>query len=364
MAERLDAMRDLLRIALDEASAGFQRLAARDFSGGPATLSAGPAAGIHAALEETAAVLREDFRNMLGAAGQVSAAALQIKEWSRGLALGSSDQAETLAQITEGLQRLDGAGREILQKAEEAGRITEEARTSTARGMGSMTQLSEAMQRIKASADETSKIVRTIDDIAFQTNLLALNAAVEAARAGEAGRGFAVVADEVRNLALRSAEAARSTGRMIEGSIRHAETGVVLNRAALADLREIESQIQGVSGMTSAIVAALNEQTGGMKGIRTALGRAEDVTRRNAAEAEESSGAADMLASQAVLLRDMSAAFGADAGRGDGEPDAAGAPAIHETGLRLAPAIQDIDLRLAPPLQVEELDDAAILRRF
>jgi len=108
--------------------------------------------------------------------------------------------------------------------------ITSKAKGDFERGLKAMTDLSSAMKEIKDSADKTAKIVKTIDEIAFQTNLLALNAAVEAARAGDAGKGFAVVAEEVRNLAQRAGEAARNTAALIEGSVKSAETGVVLCR--------------------------------------------------------------------------------------------------------------------------------------
>src|SRR5207244_3670763 len=132
-------------------------------------------------------------------------------------------------------------------------------------GVRSMQHLSEAITKIKGSADSTAKIVKTIDEIAFQTNLLALNAAVEAARAGDAGKGFAVVAEEVRNLAMRSAEAAKHTANLIEESVKNADGGVALNQEVLSNLQEINGQIEKVSEVVAEIAAASDQQSQGVE---------------------------------------------------------------------------------------------------
>src|SRR5208283_4326255 len=123
------------------------------------------------------------------------------------------------------LQEISSMTKQNAIYASEAKRVAEAARTSADKGIESMNRMSSAISKIKTSSDSTAKIVKTIDEIAFQTNLLALNAAVEAARAGDAGAGFAVVADEVRNLAMRAAEAAKSTTNLIEGTIKKIKEG-------------------------------------------------------------------------------------------------------------------------------------------
>jgi methyl-accepting chemotaxis protein len=193
--------------------------------------------------------------------------------------------------------------------AKEARGLTEAARTSADKGVTSMQQLSDAVNRIKQSSDATAKIVKTIDEIAFQTNLLALNAAVEAARAGDAGKGFAVVAEEVRNLAMRSAEAAKNTAELIEGSVKNAEGGVAINQEVMANLEEINRQVNQVSEVMAEIAAASDQQSQGVEQINAAIGQMNQVTQQTAANSEESAAAAEELSGQSEELLSLVAAF-------------------------------------------------------
>jgi methyl-accepting chemotaxis protein len=172
-----------------------------------------------------------------------------------------------------------------------------------------MEELSRAIHLIKKSSDETAKIVGTIDEIAFQTNLLALNAAVEAARAGDAGKGFAVVAEEVRALAQRSAEAAKSTAAMIEEASGHADTGVELNQGVVTRLGEIAHAVERVNGVVAEIAAASEQQTQGVTEINDGIEQLNSVTQQTAANAEESASTAEELSSQSGLLEQMVASF-------------------------------------------------------
>src|SRR6185436_17915358 len=139
-----------------------------------------------------------------------------------------------------------------------------ETRSAAESGNDDMTAMREAMDAIKTSSRDIAKIIKTIDEIAFQTNLLALNAAVEAARAGESGAGFAVVAEEVRNLAQRSAQAARETTAKIEDSIKKSERGVVLNGKVASGLREIATKARQVDDLVAEIATASTEQNQGI----------------------------------------------------------------------------------------------------
>ena len=198
----------------------------------------------NAAMEQ----LSQTMRTVSQSSAEIFDTSTALRESSAVLATGASSQAAALEQVSASLHELDSMTEQNTAHTREARRLANESTSSAADAVASMTDLTGAMARIKAASDSTAKIVRTIDEIAFQTNLLALNAAVEAARAGDAGRGFAVVAEEVRALALRSAEAARTTAELIEGSVQHANTGVKLNESVLDKLGTISNLAQRVSG--------------------------------------------------------------------------------------------------------------------
>jgi methyl-accepting chemotaxis protein len=167
----------------------------------------------------------------------------------------------------------------------------------------SMSELTTAMGQIFEASEETSKIIKTIDEIAFQTNLLALNAAVEAARAGEAGAGFAVVADEVRNLAIRSADAAKQTANLIEDTVKKANGGTELVTKTNEAFSEVASSTAKVGGLVSEIATASVEQSEGIGQVNQAVTDMDNVVQQNAAVAEESASAVEELKAQAEQMR-------------------------------------------------------------
>ncbi len=170
---------------------------------------------------------------------------------------------------------------------------------------GHMTQLSEAIDGITKSSNETSKIIKIIDEIAFQTNLLALNAAVEAARAGEAGAGFAVVAEEVRNLAMRSAEAAKNTADMIATTIESVDKG---NRLAVTTQETFQENMEvarKLETLVEEIVEASGQQTTGLTHINTAVSNIDQVVQQTAAVSEEADAASQELNHQAIQMGDV-----------------------------------------------------------
>jgi methyl-accepting chemotaxis protein len=162
-----------------------------------------------------------------------------------------------------------------------------------------MGRLLEAVAERKGSADATSRIVKTIDEIAFQTNLLALNAAVEAARAGDAGRGFAVVAEEVRALALRSADAARTTQGLIEESVQRTEGGARLAREVSGQLDDIQHRVASMTQVVQRIADASVEQDGAIVTVRATMQSMGALVQDSAANAERSAAAAQELTGQA-----------------------------------------------------------------
>ena len=166
-----------------------------------------------------------------------------------------------------------------------------------------MKKLTNAMKDISGASEETSKIVKTIDEIAFQTNLLALNAAVEAARAGEAGAGFAVVAEEVRNLAMRAAEAAKNTSVLIDGTVKKIKDGSDLVGKTNEGFVEVARSSGKVAELIGEISAASNEQAQGISQVSKAVAEMDKVVQQNAANAEESASASEEMNAQAQNMK-------------------------------------------------------------
>lgn len=265
------------------------------------------------------------------ASSQTSAASSQIASASQQLAEGASEQAASLEETSASLEEMTSMVRRTADSVQAAKGLTSETRVAADRGNQSNQKLHGtlglirvasndmrgAVEGIKASSNNVAQIIKTIDEIAFQTNILALNAAVEAARAGEAGQGFAVVAEEVRNLAQRSATAARQTAELIEEAVKHANQGVSMNEkvfesvatvASAADevahaLNEIVTRVTQVDRQVGEIASAASEQSAGIQQINIAISQLDKVTQSNAANAEESAGASEELNAQAMALR-------------------------------------------------------------
>jgi methyl-accepting chemotaxis protein len=182
--------------------------------------------------------------------------------------------------------------------------LMKEANQVVATANDSMERLTVSMKDISRASEETSKIIKTIDEIAFQTNLLALNAAVEAARAGEAGAGFAVVADEVRNLAMRAADAAKNTAQLIEGTVKKVNDGSQLVTATNEAFTRVAQSAAKVGDLIAEISAASREQSGGIDQVNIAITEMDKVVQQNAANAEESASAAEEMNAQAEQLRE------------------------------------------------------------
>jgi methyl-accepting chemotaxis protein len=235
-------------------------------------------------------------------AEQVNSSSNQVSSASRQLAQGASKQAARLEESSTSLEEMASMTRQSADNAGKADNLMRESQSTVKGGIAAMERMSDAIARIKTSADKTAKIIKTIDEIAFQTNLLALNAAVEAARAGEAGKGFAVVAEEVRNLALRSAEAAKNTADLIEGATQNAEAGVNVTSEVAKALSAIQESAGKVATLVAEIAAASKEQAQGIEQVNAAVSEMDKVVQQNAASAKESAGASEELYTQAQEL--------------------------------------------------------------
>ena len=244
--------------------------------------------------------IADDLRS---SAGEVEEASRQMQISSQSLAAGSSQQAAALESTGASLEEMAGMTRQNAENIQKASTLAKQAREAADKGAGDIQTMGAAMAAIKTSSDDIAKIIKTIDEIAFQTNILALNAAVEAARAGEAGMGFALVADEVRNLAQRSDQAARETTTKIEGAIHKTTQGVGISQKVASALNDILTKVRQVDELASEVASASRQQTQGVTQINTAVAQMDKVTQSNAASADESAAAAQALNSHALLLK-------------------------------------------------------------
>jgi methyl-accepting chemotaxis protein len=242
--------------------------------------------------------------NVIGdGSNQVSLAAGQVSSAGHSLADGTSQQAAALQETSASLEEITSMVKRNAESAQKAKQLSSETRAAADASASQMERMKQAMNEIATSSGDVGKIVRSIDEIAFQTNLLALNAAVEAARAGEAGAGFAIVADEVRSLAKRSAQAAKETAAKIETAIHKSQQGVEVSGAVAGSLQEIIGKARGVDDLVGEIAQASKEQAQGVSQVTTAVHQMDSVVQSNAASAEESASAAEELNSQAVTQK-------------------------------------------------------------
>lgn len=236
---------------------------------------------------------------------EVSSASATVSGASQSLAEGAGQQAASLEHTSSSLEELSAMTKQNAENAERANELMKESNQVIDEANKALDILSAGMAEISKSNKETFKIVKVIDEIAFQTNLLALNAAVEAARAGEAGAGFAVVAGEVKNLASRSAEAARNSATLIEGIIKRIDDGSKsLSRTNEAFSKVKESSDQ-VSTLINEIAGASKEQALGIGQVNTAVADVDEVTQKNAANAEESASISAEMEDQAQKLQSV-----------------------------------------------------------
>jgi len=289
---------------------------------------------------------------MVAMVGAVIEATSTISTGAREIAMGNTDlsqrteeQASSLEETAASLEELTSTVRQNADNAQQANKLASTASEVAVKGGGVVSQVVRTMDEITSASRKISDIIGVIDEIAFQTNILALNAAVEAARAGEQGRGFAVVAAEVRNLAQRSANAAKEIKALISDSGTKVETGSKLVASAGQTMEEIVVSVKRVTDIMAEISAASREQSNGIDQVNTAVSQMDKITQQNAALVEEAAAAAKSMEEQTDELSNIVAAF--KVGTGGGAATPAHAPA-HAPAVRPAPATAR-PARAAPP---------------
>jgi methyl-accepting chemotaxis protein len=248
-------------------------------------------------------------------AARTAAASTQLESVSQTVATGWSEQGASVAETGAALEQMSAMTRTTAENASRAKEFAAQARTAAETGARTMTEMDTAMEAIATSSGEVAKIVKQIDEIAFQTNILALNAAVEAARAGEAGQGFAVVAEEVRLLAQRSADAARETATLIEESLARSAAGTEKVEEVTAALAAVAEQSASVRTLVEEVSVGSRDQHSAISRMGEALRQIEQVSQQAAAGAEQGSAAAEELSAQAASLVDIVDVLGHMVGR-------------------------------------------------
>ncbi len=291
-----------------DVSAAIERVAGGDLSQ-PVSVRAGDTRSVMANVARMQQSLREVVAEVRAGVESVSTASSQIATGNMDLSQRTEEQASSLQQTAASMEQLTATVKQNADTARQANQLASGASDAAAQGGQVVSQVVGTMDEIAASSRKIAEIIGVIDGIAFQTNILALNAAVEAARAGEQGRGFAVVAGEVRNLAQRSANAAKEIKSLIGTSVETVASGSSLVAEAGKTMHDLVGHVRRVSDCIGEISAASEEQSRGIDQVGQAVAQLDQTTQQNAALVEESAAAAESLRDQSQRLSTVVARF-------------------------------------------------------
>ncbi|MEG0881005.1 MAG: methyl-accepting chemotaxis protein [Janthinobacterium sp.] len=323
---------------LERMRSDIERMSAGDLSGNISASGNDELTAVVQALR----VLQTNVKLLVGqikeSTGVVGRGAEEIAAGNANLSRRTESQASALEETASSMEELTGTVRQNADNAREANRLVSSASDTAHKGEQAMSQVIATMSTIQDSSRKIVDIIGVIDGIAFQTNILALNAAVEAARAGEQGRGFAVVASEVRNLAQRSAGAAKEIKELIGASVDSIAAGSTLVAQAGTTMDQVVASVSRVTDIMADITAASHEQSTGIGHVNQAITEMDSVTQQNAALVEEAAAAASSMQDQAAVLAQLVARFKLSAHEGGAAAPrlaAAGAPrAVAKKPLR------------------------------
>ncbi|HZX32528.1 MAG TPA: methyl-accepting chemotaxis protein [Rhodocyclaceae bacterium] len=337
LGDGINSLLDANSRALEDIGAMLNRLARGDLTRNIDTEYQGLLGQVKDDANRTVAQLKEIIEAIKQATDAINTAAKEIASGNHDLSSRTEEQASSLEETASSMEELTSTVKQNADNARQANELAGTAEQVAVKGGEVVGQVVQTMGAIHQSSSKIADIIGVIDGIAFQTNILALNAAVEAARAGEQGRGFAVVATEVRNLAQRSAAAAKEIKGLISDSVAKVETGSKLVDQAGRTMEDVVSSIKRVATIMADISEASREQSSGIEQVSLAVAQMDEVTQQNAALVEEAAAAAESLEQQASSLAKSVSVFSLEAGTAKRVPrQSANPPASPPTQARAA----------------------------
>lgn len=298
-----------LQVYINDISEHMERMAGGDMTKEVTRDYVGDFESIKTSINKISGALNNTLSSINIAAEQVNSGAEQVATAAQSLSQGATEQASSIQELSSSIMSVSEQVNENAKNVGIASDYVQESQNGIETSNKFMHQMMEAMQDINESSTQISKIIKVIDDIAFQTNILALNAAVEAARAGAAGKGFSVVADEVRNLASKSADAAKQTTLLIDGSVTSVGKGMEIAEETANALEAVKAQSEMVVQTIKKIKEASNEQAESINQITIGLEQISSVVQTNSATSQESAAASQELSGQAQMLQEEISQF-------------------------------------------------------